>query len=147
MKEKTRKKLGEILIEDGLIKPAQLSEALEHQSRQGGLIGQILIDKGFIDEDDLGSALGKQFRIPYIPLSRYSLNPETAELLEADFCNQNLAVAFDVDAKRVFLAMSNPLDQEVIQEVKKKTRRDPQIFISRISEILNAIFYLYHEKK
>ncbi|HPW77304.1 MAG: bacteriophage N4 adsorption protein B [Candidatus Omnitrophica bacterium ADurb.Bin292] len=147
MTDKTNKKIGEILIEDGLIQPAQLAEALEHQKLHGGLVGQILIEKKFLDEDSLVSALGKQARVPYIPLCRYAMNPEMATLLKADFCNTNLVVAFDGDARKVFLAMADPLDKETVERVRTMTGRAPKVYISRISEILNAIFYLYHEKK
>ena len=115
MTDKTNKKIGEILIEDGLIQPAQLAEALEHQKLHGGLVGQILIEKKFLDEDSLVSALGKQARVPYIPLCRYAMNPEMATLLKADFCNTNLVVAFDGDARKVFLAMADPLDKETVE--------------------------------
>ncbi|HPW64625.1 MAG TPA: hypothetical protein PLY30_00585, partial [Candidatus Omnitrophota bacterium] len=64
MAEKVTKKLGEILVEDGLIRSPQLTEALAHQREHGSLLGQILVEKGFIDEDSLVSTLGKQFRIP-----------------------------------------------------------------------------------
>jgi type IV pilus assembly protein PilB len=147
MTDKTNKKIGEILIEDGLIQPAQLAEALEYQKQNGGLVGQILTEKRFLDEDSLVSALGKQAHMPYIPLCRYSLNPEMAALLKADFCNTNLVVAFDGDSRKVFLAVADPLDKETVEKVRAMTGRVPKVYISRISEILNAIFYLYHEKK
>ncbi|HOG24356.1 MAG TPA: hypothetical protein PK590_06880 [Candidatus Omnitrophota bacterium] len=147
MTDKTNKKIGEILIEDGLIQPAQLAEALEYQKLNGGLIGQILIKQKFLDEDSLVSALGKQARVPYIPLCRYAMNPEMATLLKADFCNTNLVVPFDGDARKVFLAMADPLDQATVEKVQAMTGRAPKVYISRISEILNTIFYLYHEKK
>jgi len=147
MTGKINKKLGEILIEDGLLKPAQLAEALEHQNLHGGLIGQILIEKRYLDEDNLVSTLGKQFHIPYIPLGHYALNPEMAVFLKPEFCNEHLLVAFDGDAKKIFLAVADPLDSEAIEKVREMTQRVPKVYISRISEILNAIFYLYHEKK
>jgi hypothetical protein len=147
MAEKVTKKLGEILVEDGLIRSPQLTEALAHQREHGSLLGQILVEKGFIDEDSLVSTLGKQFRIPYIPLARYALNPDMASLLEADFCGKHHVVAFDGDARSVFLAIANPLADEAVSKVRELTGREPKVFISRISEILNAIFYLYHEKK
>lgn len=140
-----KRKIGEILLEDGLLTKEQLAEALAIQKEKGGLLGQILIAKRFLEEDHLISALGKQLKIPFISLRHYSVNPDMAALLKSDFCHQHLLVPFDCDNKRVYLAVGDPLDEEAVAKVKALTGRLPQVFISRISEILNAIFFLYHE--
>ena len=145
MNLKVKRKIGEILIEDGLLTPEQLTEALALQKEKGGLLGQILIAKRFVDEDYLISALGKQFKIPYISLRRYSINPDMAELLKSDFCHKHVLVPFDCDSKRVYLAVGDPLNDEAVAEVKTLTGHAPQVFLSKISEILNAIYFLYHE--
>ena len=54
MAEIIKKRLGEILIEDGILTQENLAEALSQQKKEGGLIGQILIRQGYIAEDDLG---------------------------------------------------------------------------------------------
>ncbi len=145
MEPKVRRRIGEILVEDGLLTPGQLTEALALQKEKGGLLGQILIAKRFLDEDCLIGALGKQFKIPYISLRHYALNPDMADLLQSDFCHKHLLVAFDCDSKKVYLAVADPLSEEAVTEVKLLTGRVPQVFLSRISEILNAIYFLYHE--
>ena len=142
-----KRKIGEILIEDGLLSKAQLEEALAYQEEKGGLIGQILIEKKFLSEDMLIGALGKQFKIPYIPLKNYSINPDMAAMLAADFCHKNSMVAFDCDSKRVYVAMADPLSGPILDDLRKVTGRIPQIFLARISEILNAIFFIYHDGK
>lgn len=145
MSLKVRRKIGEILIEDGLLTQAQLEEALTHQKEKGGLVGTILVEKNFVTEESLTSALGKQFKIPYIPLKHYAVNPDMVELLKADFCHQHMAVAFDCDHKKIYVAAANPLNETVVETIRKSTGRVPQIFLSRISEILNAIYFIYHE--
>ena len=65
MSPKVRRRIGEILIEDGLLSKTQLEEALAHQKEKGGLIGKILVEKNFVDEETLIGALGKQFKVPY----------------------------------------------------------------------------------
>lgn len=147
MNGKTGKKLGQILLEDGLLGSAQLDEALAYQAEHGGLIGQILVDRQFVTEDHLVSALGKQFRVPYIPLKNYLVNPDVVELLRAGFCLENLVVPFDADAQRISIAIADPSDEETIEKVRVMTQRRPQVFIARISEIRGVIFSLYHEKK
>ncbi len=142
---KGKRRVGEILIEDGLLSPAQLQEALDHQKEKGGLIGQILVEKQFVSEENLISALGKQHKMPYLSLKNYAINPDMAETLKADFCHENMLVAFDCDHKRIYVAVADPMNDEAIEKIQTMTGRIPQVFLSRISEILNAIYFLYHE--
>jgi type IV pilus assembly protein PilB len=142
---KIRRRIGEILIEDGLLSKAQLEEALAFQKEKGGLIGRILIEKKLVAEESLIGALGKQFKIPYIPLKNYAINPDMASMLTSDFCHENTLVAFDGDVKKVYIAAADPLSDVVIEKIRKMTGRIPQIFLARISEILNAIYFIYHE--
>ena len=142
---KIRRKIGEILIEDGLLSKAQLEEALAYQKEKGGLIGTVLIERKLVDEDSLISALGKQFKVPYLPLKQYSINPDMAAMLTADFCHKNQTVAFDCDHKKIYVAAADPMNDAAIEKIKTLTGRIPQVFLSRISEILNAIYFIYHE--
>jgi len=145
MTQKINRRIGEILIEDGLLSKAQLEDALAHQKEKGGLIGQILIAKKFVDEESLIGALGRQFKIPYVPLKNYSINPDMASMLSADFCHENILVAFDCDHKKVYVAVADPVNDTTVEKIRELTGRIPQIFLSRTSEILNAIYFIYHE--
>lgn len=145
MSPKIKRRIGEILIEDGLLTKAQLEEALAYQKEKGGLIGKILIEKKFVDEEALIGALGKQFKIPYLSLKNYSINPDMAEVLKSAFCHENTLVAFDCDPKKVYIAVADPMNDAAVEKVKTLTGRMPQVFLSRISEILNAIYFIYHE--
>jgi hypothetical protein len=146
MSPKIRRKIGEILIEDELLSKGQLEEALAIQKEKGGLIGKILVEKNFVNEESLIGALGKQFKVPYISLKNYSINPDMGEMLKADFCHKNLLVAFDYDPKKIYVAVADPMNDAAVEQIKTLTGRIPQVFLSKISEILNAIFFIYHEK-
>jgi len=145
MKPRIKRKIGEILIEDGLLSKAQLEEALAYQKEKGGLIGEILIEKRFVEEESLIGALGKQSQVPYIPLKNYAINPDMASMLNADFCHENMAVAFDCDSKKIYVAVADPLNDMIVEKIRTLTGRIPQVFLARISEILNAIYFIYHE--
>jgi type IV pilus assembly protein PilB len=145
MEPKKKRKIGEILIEDGLLSKAQLEEALAFQKEKGGVIGQILIEKKLVDEESLISALGRQFGIPYIPLKNYAINPDMTDILTADFCHENMVVAFDCDHKKIYVAVTDPMNDAAVEKIRTITGRIPQVFLARISEVLNAIFFIYHE--
>ena len=144
MREKLKRRLGEILIEDGILSPENLDEALHHQKKEGGLIGQILIRLGYLSEEDLVAAIGKQLNIPYMPLSNYSMNMEAAQSLAIDFCKKNCALVFDMDEKHVWIALSDPLNEGLQDELEKKFNLKIQIFISTPTEVLNMIDLVFN---
>lgn len=137
--EKSKKRLGEILVEDGLLAREHLDEALQYQKKQGGMIGQILIRMGYVTEEELIVALAKQLRLPYVPLTNYAVNPEAVQLLEEKFCRNHGLIAFDMDETKLYLALSDPLDDIAIQDIFKKTDKKLQVFISTPTEIQNMI--------
>ena len=142
---KKKRKIGEILIEDGLLSEAQMEEALVFQKEKGGMIGQILVEKKFVEEELLIGSLGKQFKVPYIPLKNYAINPDMIGLLNADFCHENMVVAFDCDHKKVYVAVADPMNDAAIEKIRTLTGRIPQVFLAKISDILNTIYFIYHE--
>ncbi len=144
MAETAKKRLGEILIEDGVLTPQSLEEALNHQKKEGGLIGQILIRLGYVSEEQVIAAVGKQLKIPYLPLSCYSVNNDTALQVGEEFCRRHLVVPFDQDEKHVFIAMGDPLNELAVQEMQKKFNLKAQIFISTPSEILNRVDLIFN---
>ena len=146
MTERVRKRIGEILIEEGLLSKENLEEALNHQKKEGGLIGQLLLRLGYISEPQLIAALGKQLSIPYLPLENYSLNTEALENFDEEFLRRNVMTVFDQDEKHVFLAMADPLNESAIAEAVKRSQRKPQIFISTSSEILNTLDLVFHAR-
>ncbi len=139
MIQRAKKRLGEILVESEILAPEHLDEALQHQRKEGGLIGQILIRLGYISEDDLVAALSRQLHIPYLPLANYSVNMEAVHILDEEFCRRNMAIIFDQDEKRTFMAMADPLNDTTIEEVGKRIRLKLQVFISTPTEIFNML--------
>jgi len=144
MTETKKKRLGEILIEDGVLTPQSLEEGLNYQKKEGGLIGQILIRLGYVSEAQVIAAVSKQLKIPYIPLSCYSLNNDTAIQFGEDFCRGYLLLPFDQDDKNIFLAMGDPLNDLAVSEIQKKTNLKVQIFIATPSEILSKVELIFN---
>lgn len=140
----SKRRLGEILIEDGVLTPQSLEEALTQQKKEGGLIGQILIRLGYVSEEQVIAAVGKQLKIPYVPLACYSVNNDTALQLGEDFCRRHLVLPFDQDGKNIFLAMGDPLNELAVVEIQKKFNLNLQIFISTPTEILNRVDLIFN---
>ncbi len=138
-----KKRLGEILIEDGILTQENLLEALNQQKKEGGLIGQILIRLGYISEDSLVAAVAAQIKMPYLPLANYSINEDSVRLLPKEFCVKNQLILFDASEKNVFIAMGDPLNETAVEEIKKKLGLIPQVFISTATEVLSMLDMLF----
>ena len=59
-----RRRLGELLIEAGVLDPTQLQAALAEQKKWGGKLGRTLVEMGFVDEDSMVRALSRQLKLP-----------------------------------------------------------------------------------
>jgi general secretion pathway protein E len=113
--------LGEILIRDGALQPAQLERGLAKQQEEGGLIGEILVRMKAIDEDALVRALGIQHEMPVLA-SLPAADELDAQLLEdipINFAKQHrvLPLGRDESGERVRVAMADPLAVDVLDDI------------------------------
>ena len=113
------KRLGAILIEEGMITEGQLREALEAKREQGGFLGKILVEKGFLKEPDLISFLVKQCKIPHISLTEYDIDLDLINLVSKDLCLQYGLIPIDNLGTILTIAMVDPLDQAALEAVRR----------------------------
>ena len=134
-----KRKLGEILVEEGLLKDEQVQEALNRQKSAGGLFGENLIKLGFLTEEDIACALTKQFGLPYLDVSRYQIQKELLELLDPDVMLQNQFIILDKIGGTLLLAVSGIFNLKVFQELEQKTHSELFLFVSTASQVVGAL--------
>ena len=137
------KKLGEILIEAGIITQAQLEQALEFQRDNGGLIGELLVQLRFTTEEDIAKTLTAQYGFAYLPLANYEIDQELIKLIPERVARQYCLIPIDKIADNLTIAMSNPLNNQAIEDVKTFLGCNVQIFVSTASDIKKAIAKYY----
>lgn len=141
-----RKRLGEILVDAGVISHRQLEHALYEQRRWGGQVGKILIDEGFVTEGVLVRALGKQLNLPVVTLDGVSVKPETLAKVSVDLAEQHSVFPFKLEGKFLDVAMSDPLNMGIIDELRIRTRLNVRPHLAGATEIDSAIREFYkHE--
>jgi chromosomal replication initiator protein DnaA len=113
-----RKKLGQILVEAGVVTPGQLEEALKKREQTGGFLGKILVDLGYIESQGLISFLVKQCKIPHINLSDYEISEPILKLLPEEVCLRYHLLPIDKLGKILTVAMVDPLDIEALEEIR-----------------------------
>lgn len=113
------KRLGEMLLEAGVITEGQLEEALEKKKAEGGFVGKILMDLRYIDEHTLTNFLVKQFKIPHISLLDYEIADEVVKMVPRELCVQYNLIPIDKLGKILTIAMVDPLDTEAMTKVRE----------------------------
>jgi hypothetical protein len=111
-------KLGELLLNEKLITPEQLDEALKSQVVFGIKLGSSLVELGFITDDQLCAFLSRKLGVPAATLrAMSSISPEVLSLVSADLAAKYRVVPIRRDGKRLALAMADPTDFKAIDEV------------------------------
>jgi len=139
-----RKLIGEVLIERGVITPAQLQAALEAKKNEPSVyVGDILIRMGFAAEIDIVTALVLQCNLPYIAVSQHCIVPEVLCLIPGDIVRRERVVPLDRIGNIFSVVMANPLNETLREEMERLTGCRIAVFISTASEIGKAIDRFY----
>ncbi len=113
-----RKQIGQILKEMELVTEGQIQEALEIQKDKGGAIGRILVELGYVTEEEILFALGAQWDMEIVNLDDISVPPEIIEKVPPSIANIYKIVPVEMDDGALVVAMSDPLNVGLLDELK-----------------------------
>jgi len=116
---KKGKKIGELLVSEGLLTEAQLQEALNVSKRTGVRLGTAMVNMGLVTEKDIGQALSRQFDIPYISLSEIIIDPAIIKLIPETLARRYLVIPFAKQGNNLKVAMFDPLNVFALDDLKK----------------------------
>lgn len=134
------KKLGEILIENDVISQVTLDQALRKQKYSHKPIGQILAEMDMILEEDIAQGLSTQFKIPYLKkFSHYDIPQEVLDKIAAGCALSKQVFPLKIEHKTLILAMANPLDINLQQELSFQLAMRITPVIATPEEIKTAI--------
>jgi MshEN domain len=143
MAEAKKQKLGDMLIDAGLIDDFQLRSALSHQRNWGGKLGTILIDLAFVREDELARVISEKLSIPYVNLFEPEVPEAVFKLIKPDVAKKYVVMPVRQEGKALVLAMLDPLDMEAIDDIRFITGLAIRPALALESEILDAIRKYY----
>lgn len=133
------KKLGDFLVEAGLIDERTLAKALELQKIQKKKIGQILIDMGVADDEEIAKTLARQLKIPFGRLGKINVPKEIISLVPPELAENHLLIPIKETEKGLLVAMANPLDLYAIDDLRFVTRMPIRIAVAPQGDVLEAI--------
>ncbi len=117
-------RIGDLLVREGLITKDQLDKALQEQRQNGTRVGYNLVKLGFVQEIELTKTLARQYKMPAVDLSKFEVDPKIVKLIPADLAVKNLVLPLKRDGRTLTVAMADPTNFAVIDDLKFITRYD-----------------------
>lgn len=138
-----RKKIGEILVGAGVLDDTRLRVALVEQQRWGGPLGRILVDMKLVDEAVLVDALSRQLGVQAVDLDHLTIPNDVLALVPGDLCEQYSVIPFAQPMKFLDIAMADPTQAGVIDELQIRTHLNVRPHIAGPKQLERAIYRFY----
>lgn len=137
-----KKRLGDILIEQGLINSDQLAEALVTQKEKKTKLGEALVELGFLREIDIAKALQKQLGLGFVTLTGLQIESDVLELISDSILRKYCVIPFEfnpVNPNVLRVAMADPMDIFAIDDLSIVTNLQIEAVVATRTEIVATI--------
>ncbi len=141
-----RKRFGDILVDDGLITPTQLQQALAYGKDKEIKLGMALLSLGFVNELAIANTLARQLSIPYVDLEKIVIDPEIVKIIPEMVARKNKVIALGKRPGEVLVAFADPMNIFASDEVSRYFREKIITCVGVESHIVSAIDRYYADK-
>lgn len=142
---RVRKRLGQILLEAGLVTEDQLQEALKNQ--EGKSVGRVLVEMGFVTETQIATILAEKMGLSFIDLDNCQVNANAVSTLSEEIARRYLVFPVDFEEEKLIVAMSDPGNVFAIDDLRIVSGFDIKPVVSSESSLLAAIDRYYKMDK
>lgn len=147
MSGRIKKRLGDMLLEEGRITVKQLEEALEKQRNEGKRLGELLVDEGVVTEDDIIGVLEKQIGIKRIQIESVNIDRKAVMCITEILALKHTLIPIGFSGNKILIAMWDPLNIFAIDDIRIASGFEVQTFISTKKEIMKAIERYYSDQQ
>ncbi|MDP4856626.1 MAG: GspE/PulE family protein [Desulfobacterales bacterium] len=140
---KTKKRLGEILIEGGLLTRGQLEEALPYQKKSGLKLGQFLVREGIVSEVQIVDMVSNQLNLEKYSAEAYQIDTELAHVIPADMAFRYQAVPLKKNHLLLTIAMIDPMDINAVDAIEVYTNNEVETVICTEQDLNQLLSTLY----
>jgi len=137
-------RIADVLIEDGLLLPTQLEEAVLVQQKDGGRLLKILTDKQFVTDQDMTVSMGRCLNTPLINLSKLRVPEEIMSLVPRELAKANKLVPIARLNGKLFVAMADPTNVLAVDDVKRRVQLDIVPMIATERSVSDALAGVHH---
>ena len=138
-----RIRLGDLLLQRGVITQEQMDAALKAQKESGYKLGRQLIELGYVSEDRILQELSEQLNIPWVDPNDYDLDPEVTEKLPESYARRFVALILEETADDFLVAMADPSDLIAYDEINRILPKPVRVAYARessLNELINLIY-------
>lgn len=134
-------RVGDLLVDHGLITPEQLTKGLEVQRASDGrkLLGNVLVELGFVTREQVMSAVADSYGLPFAKLDGSMVDPALRELLPTEFCEKQGVVPMFLVEGRLTVAVSDPANVFIAEEINRTTGYQVQLVVSTLDDVRSAL--------
>src|SRR5881394_2893612 len=137
-------RIADVLMEDGLLLPSQLEEAVLVQQKEGGRLLKILTDKQFVTDQDMTVSMGRCLNTPLINLSKVRVPEEIMSLVPKELAKANKLVPIARLNGKLFVAMADPTNVLAVDDVKRRVQLDIVPMIATEKAVNDALAGVHH---
>jgi type IV pilus assembly protein PilB len=136
-------RIGELLLKEKRITPAQLQEALNYQKQHGGKLGFNLVKLGYVKDEEITALLSKQYGVPSINLNQFEIDPGVIKLVPADTAHKYQIIPLSRAGATLTIAMTDPTNVFAMDDIKFMTGYNIEPVVASETAVVEAITKYY----
>ena len=136
-------RIGELLLKEKRITPAQLQEALNHQKANGGKVGLNLVRLGFVTDEEITELLSKQYGVPSINLSQFDIDAAVIKLIPPETVQKYQIIPLSRSGATLTIAITDPTNVFAMDDIKFMTGYNVEPVVASETSVLEAIQRYY----
>src|SRR5213083_1155678 len=140
-------RIGELLLKEKRITPAQLQEALNYQKTSGGKLGFNLVKLGFVKDEEITALLSKQYGVPSINLSQFEIDPAIVKLIPAETAQKYQIIPLSRAGATLTIAMTDPTNVFAMDDIKFMTGYNVEPVVASEAAVTAAFQKYYSAAK
>ena len=140
-------RVGELLLKEKRITPAQLQEALTYQKTQGGKLGYNLVKLGFVKDDEITALLSKQYGVPSINLTQFEIDAGIIKLIPSETAYKYQIVPLSRAGATLTIAMTDPTNVFAMDDIKFMTGLNIEPVVVSEASVQDAISRYYSQSR
>jgi type IV pilus assembly protein PilB len=137
------KKLGDLLLDGGLITPDQLQRAQSEQKTAGGMLAPVLVKLGYMAEAELLDFLSKQFGVPAVDPGKLEVDQDVVDLIPSNIVQKYKIVPISLDGQTLTIAMVDPSNLFAVDDIRFLTRKNIRVTVATETAIKQAMDRFY----
>ena len=134
-----QKRIGELLVDAGLLAPDELDRAVEQARAQGRRLGAYLVDEGLVAAEDIARTLSLQLNVPLIDLKSHSIQRKALDLVSEEYARQNDLIPIEIDGDTLVVVMADPGSVTLLEDLKAGAKMAIRPAVGITADIREAI--------